>query len=125
MSVPHRTNIFQELLKLLSQQLRINRPKGTGPSAASSATVASRVLQRAAAELPLVERSKRVGHRHLLFRDPVVLAELYPALLRRGLDSFQSQSPDVPRFLGHKLPAQGGVNGNFPGLVQRDLKRRH
>ena len=59
----------------------------------------------------------------LLFRDARVLAELYPALLRRGLDSFQS--PDVLRFLGHKLPAHGGVNGNYQGLVQSDLKRRH
>jgi hypothetical protein len=52
-----------------------------------------------------------------------VLAEWYPALLRRGLDTFQS--PDVLRFLGHKLPAHGGVNGNYLGLVQSDLKRRH
>ena len=59
----------------------------------------------------------------LLFRDARVLAELYPALLRRGMDSFQS--PDVLRFLGHKLPAHGGVNGNYQGLVQSDLKRRH
>lgn len=59
----------------------------------------------------------------LLFRDASVLAELSPALLRRGLDTFQS--PDVLRFLGHKLPAHGGVNGNDLGLVQSDLKRRH
>ena len=59
----------------------------------------------------------------LIFRDASVLAQLYPALLRRGLDTFQS--PDVLRFLGHKLPAHGGVNGNYLGLVQSDLKRRH
>lgn len=41
---------------------------------------------------------------------------------RRGIDTFQS--PDVLRFLGHKLPAHGGVHGCFTGDVMSDLKRR-
>lgn len=58
----------------------------------------------------------------LAFRDAASLADLYPTLLRRGLESFQS--PDVLRFLGHKLPAHGGVHGKFAGEVVSDLKDR-
>jgi hypothetical protein len=58
----------------------------------------------------------------VLFREPAVLGELYGTLVRRGIDSFQSG--DVLRFLGHKVPAHGGVNGNYKGVVQSDLKRR-
>lgn len=57
-----------------------------------------------------------------MFRDPAVLAELYRNLVRRGIDTFGSG--DVLRFLGHKVPAHGGVNGNYQGVVQSDLKRR-
>ena len=57
----------------------------------------------------------------VLFRDPAVLADLYRTLLRRGIDTFQSS--DVLRFLGHKMPAHGGVNGNYKGRVQSDMKR--
>lgn len=58
----------------------------------------------------------------LAFRDPASLADLYPTLVRRGLEVFQS--PDVMRFLGHKLPAHGGVHGKFAGEVVSDLKQR-
>lgn len=58
----------------------------------------------------------------LLCRDPTTLSRLYPQLLRRGIETFQS--PDVLRFLGRKLPAHGGVNGNYAGEVRTDLKRR-
>jgi len=58
----------------------------------------------------------------LLFRDPSTLTRLYPQLLRRGIETFQS--PDVLRFLGRKLPAHGGVNGNYAGEVRSDLQRR-
>ena len=58
----------------------------------------------------------------VLFRDPAVLSELYRTLVRRGIDTFGSS--DVLRFLGHKVPAHGGVNGNYRGVVQSDLKRR-
>lgn len=58
----------------------------------------------------------------VVFRDAARLGELYPTLLRRGIDTFQS--PDVLRFLGHRVPQHGGVHGNFQGAVQSDLKRR-
>lgn len=56
------------------------------------------------------------------FRDAASLAELYPQLTRHGMSTFHS--PDVMRFLGHKLPAHGGVHGKFAGEVVSDLKRR-
>lgn len=58
----------------------------------------------------------------LLFRDAATLTQLYPQWLRRGIETFPS--PDVLRFRGRKLPAHGGVNGNFTGEVRSDLKRR-
>jgi len=58
----------------------------------------------------------------LAFCDADSLGALYPTLIRRGLEVFQS--PDVMRFLGHKLPAHGGVHGNFTGEVVSDLKQR-
>jgi hypothetical protein len=58
----------------------------------------------------------------LAFRDPAELAELYPSLIRHGIQTFQS--PDVMRFLGHKVPAHGGVNGKYAGEIVSDLKRR-
>jgi hypothetical protein len=58
----------------------------------------------------------------VLFRDAAVLGDLYRTLVRRGIDRFGSR--DVLRFLGHKLPAHGGVNGNYRGVVQSDLKHR-
>jgi hypothetical protein len=58
----------------------------------------------------------------VLFRDATALQDLYPALVRRAIDSFQAS--DVLRFLGHKVPAHGGVNGNYKGVVKTTLKRR-
>lgn len=56
------------------------------------------------------------------FRDVATLAELYPSLTRHGIETFQS--PDVMRFLGHKLPAHGGLHGRFAGEIVSDLKER-
>ena len=58
----------------------------------------------------------------VVFRDAAALSELYQALVRHGIDTFQS--PDVMRFLGHKVPAHGGVHGSYQGEVRSDLKRR-
>ncbi len=127
---------FARAQELLSQQPRINWPKELDrvlrfahPLHAEFFGASPRtepLLSDALHAQPLSDRwssDQSEWATDLLFRDARVLAELYPALLRRGLDSFQS--PDVLRFLGHKLPAHGGVNGNFLGLVQSDLKRRH
>lgn len=58
----------------------------------------------------------------VMFRSPQLLAELYPRLIRHGIMALGSR--DVMRFLGHRLPAHGGVNGNFQGEVVSDLRTR-
>jgi hypothetical protein len=58
----------------------------------------------------------------VVFRSPEALAALYPRLVHHAITTFSSR--DVLRFLQQKVPAQGGVNGNFAGEVLSDLKRR-
>ena len=60
--------------------------------------------------------------RDVVFRDPAVLKRLYPLLMHHALTTFGS--PEVMRFLGYKLPAHGGVKGNFQGEVRSDLGKR-
>ncbi len=58
----------------------------------------------------------------ILFRDPAVLARLYPKLVHHGLTTFLSA--DVMRFLGRRVPASGNPNGNLQAEVVSDVKRR-
>jgi hypothetical protein len=58
----------------------------------------------------------------ILFRSPEALRRLYPRLIHYGMTCLGSR--DVLRFLGRKVPAQGGVNGHFQGQVTTDLKQR-
>ena len=58
----------------------------------------------------------------ILFRTPAELAEVYPLLVRHGMETMHSA--DVMRFLGHKVPATGRVHGHFEGEVITDLQRR-
>jgi hypothetical protein len=58
----------------------------------------------------------------LIFRSPEALGQLYPRLLRHAAYDFSSA--DVMRFLGRKLPAHGGIRGNFTGEVVSDVARR-
>jgi hypothetical protein len=58
----------------------------------------------------------------ILFRTPQDLAEIYPMLVRHGMDTMHSA--DVMRFLGHKVPSRGHVHGHFAGEVLVDMKRR-
>jgi hypothetical protein len=58
----------------------------------------------------------------VMFRSPQSLAQLYPRLVRHGISALSSA--DVMRFLGHRTPAHGGVNGHFQGEVVTDLKAR-
>ena len=58
----------------------------------------------------------------VMFRSERSLAELYPRLIRHGISALSSA--DVMRFLGHRTPAHGSVNGNFHGEVVSDLKAR-
>ena len=58
----------------------------------------------------------------IAFRSPEALAELYPTLLRRGIETFNSR--DVLRFLGHKVPLQGRLHPRLAKEVVTDLKDR-
>jgi hypothetical protein len=56
------------------------------------------------------------------FRGGVELQRLYPLLLEHGMTAFSS--PDVMKFLGHRVTSQGQVHGSFQGEICTDLKRR-
>lgn len=56
------------------------------------------------------------------FRGSTELQGLFPKLVELGMTSFSS--PDVMKFLGHKVTVKGEVHGNFNGEVCTDLKRR-
>lgn len=58
----------------------------------------------------------------IVFGQAEDLRRLYPLLLHHAVTTFRS--PDVLRFLGKKLTAQGEVNGNVTAEVTSDLKRR-
>lgn len=58
----------------------------------------------------------------VMFKNPAALANLYPRLIRHGITTMAS--PDVLRFLGHKIPAHGQASGTFNGEVLTDLKHR-
>ena len=58
----------------------------------------------------------------VMFRSPGQLAENYPRLIRYGIEHLGSR--EVMRFLGHRVPAQGGVHGKFRGEVTTDLRCR-
>jgi hypothetical protein len=72
--------------------------------------------------LPLALATSSEWATDVVFRDAGSLSRLYQRLVRRGIDTFQS--PDVLRFLGHKVPAHGGVQGRYQGEVMSDVKRR-
>jgi hypothetical protein len=58
----------------------------------------------------------------VMFRSSEALADLYPRLIRHGISALGSR--EVMRFLGHRTPARGGVNGHFRGEVVSDLRAR-
>jgi hypothetical protein len=58
----------------------------------------------------------------VMFKTPAALAAVYPGLVRHGMQVLGSR--DVLRFLGKRVPAGGGVAGNFNGQVVSDLKQR-
>lgn len=58
----------------------------------------------------------------IVFRKREQLQRLYPRLVHHGMTSFGSG--DVLRFLGRRLTAQGGINGQFEGEVMSDVKER-
>lgn len=58
----------------------------------------------------------------LAFRSMEDLAELYPQLIRGGIETFRSE--DVLRFLGQRVTAQGHVPANRKDEITSDLKHR-
>lgn len=58
----------------------------------------------------------------VLFQEQSQLQKRYGDWLRFALTSYSS--PEVLRFLGQKIPAHGGVNGNYTGEVMSDLGHR-
>jgi hypothetical protein len=58
----------------------------------------------------------------VIFRSPEALAPLYPRLVRHAITSFGS--PDVMRFLGQKVSAEGRIHPCFRGQVVTNLKDR-
>jgi hypothetical protein len=58
----------------------------------------------------------------IMFRDPAVLARLYPRLIHHGLTTFLS--PDVMRFLGRKVPADGNIPPRLQAEVISNVKHR-
>ena len=60
----------------------------------------------------------------LLFHNAHDLARVYRAFVLHGLCTFQS--PDIMRFLGHRVPVTTGrVDARFQGEVRTDLLSRH
>lgn len=59
----------------------------------------------------------------IMFKDTASLDEIYAALIRHGMTTFQS--PDIMRFFGRRLPASGNIHGRFDGEVTSDMKIRH
>jgi hypothetical protein len=56
----------------------------------------------------------------VLFKDAAALRQLYPGLLRQGIETFSS--PQVMRFLGRRV--ERGITPRFAGEVISDLRRR-
>jgi hypothetical protein len=58
----------------------------------------------------------------VMFKRPGLLAELYPRLIRQGMQTLGSR--DVLRFLGKRVPERRNAHPKFAGEVLSDLKDR-
>ncbi len=58
----------------------------------------------------------------IMFKSPASLGELYPGLIRHGMQNLNSFQ--IMRFLGRKVPAIGGRFGTFAGEIVSDHKER-
>jgi hypothetical protein len=106
---------------LMDGQLKTDWPALLSGLAAQASPALGAILQ--GAEVPYYWSAEETEWAtDVLFRSPEALARLYPALVRHGM--LVLGSADVMRYLGHKLKADGGVNGNFQGEVVTDLKGR-
>ena len=110
-----------EAQKLMDQQLKADWPRLLGGIARQINPSYPGVLGLHAPEYYWsVDQSEWATD--VMFKSSEALGRLYPRMIRHGITALAS--PDVLRFLGHKLPAHGGVNGNFTGEVLSDLKHR-
>lgn len=112
---------FAQAQKLMDRQLKTAWPKALGRIATMLNPIHHEIFQG----FPLdyywsVYQSEWATD--ITFRDRADLQDLYPALLRHAITTFRS--PDVMRFLGHKVPAHGNVHRGFRGEVVSDLKDR-
>lgn len=111
---------FDHAQRLLDRQLRINWVKHLdGLVQRASPWLAQFWAKGDLRPYWTVEQSEWATD--LVFRQPADLQALYPQLLRYGLDHFAS--PDVMRFLGRKVPAEG-MPARFQGEVVTDLAER-
>lgn len=58
----------------------------------------------------------------IMFDSSESLAARYPQFLRHAIATFAS--PDVMRFLGHRVPETGNLHPNFAGEVVSDIRTR-
>jgi hypothetical protein len=58
----------------------------------------------------------------VMFRSPKLLSDLYPRLIRQGVQTMGSR--DVLRFLGKRVPEGRSARANFNGEVVSDLRER-
>jgi hypothetical protein len=111
---------FAKAQKLLDAQVRQDWPSVLEKLAARSNPLHARLLPGNQPYYWSVDESEWASD--FLFRSPADLAELYPRLVRHGMENMHSA--DVLRFLGYKVPASGCVNGNFDGEILTELQRR-
>lgn len=106
---------------LMDEQLRTDWPKELGAIAQQLNPLHGKMFDGFAADYywSVIESewATDVG-----FGGGVELRRLFPLLVEHGMTSFSS--PDVMKFLGHKVTSQGQVSGNFQGEICTDLKRR-
>lgn len=107
--------------ELMDKQLRVNWPKLLDSLRREVNPALKRVLKNCPNYYWTVAQSEWATD--IMFKNQSTLAGLYPQLLAHGMTTMNSR--DVMRFLGHKVPAKGGVNGKFKGEVISNLKHRH
>lgn len=112
---------FAAAQKLADQQLRIHWPKHLGRLVELVCPSLRALLQpfgrRRYWSLEQSEWATDVA-----FDSPTQLGALYPKLIDHALGTFDSR--EVMRFLGRKLPAHGGLHGQFAGEIVTDLAQR-
>ena len=111
----------QEAQKLLDAQVALNWPDALGALARQVNPALPKVVQDCNIDYYWsLEESEWATD--VMFRSPQALQALYPSLIRHGMQSFGSR--DVLRFLGQKVPPQGGVYPRLKAEVCSNLKQR-